>query len=162
MTRLVDLYGPVMGPIFSTPELEAIMLQRKLVVMALAAATLLPAGYALADNDENAPPRATERKQVRGSEMMTREERAEHRKKMREAGNREEREQVRKEQHERMKERAKEQGKEMPDQPPERGMHRMDGSGPRDGGGMGPGGGGMGGGMGPGGGGMGPGGNRGR
>lgn len=123
------------------------MLQRKLVVFALTGIALFPVSYAFAAQDESAPPRAMEQKQVRGSEVMTREEQVEHRKEMRKARTKEEREKVRKEQHERMKKKAEERGMSMPDQPPERGQ----GMGPGGGGGM----------MGPGGG-MGPGGNRGQ
>ncbi len=77
--------------------------------------------------------------QVYGSQLMTRQERVEFRTKMRAAKTVQEREQIRKEHHERMKERAKARGVTLPDEPPAMG------------GGMGPGGG-MGGGMGPGGG----------
>lgn len=76
---------------------------------------------------------------------MTPQERNEYRERRRAAKTTQEREQIRAEHHERMKERAKEQGLTLPDEPPARGG----GIGP--GGGMGPGNG-MGGGMGPGGG----------
>ena len=69
---------------------------------------------------------------VRGRQLMTDEERAEHRKKMRAAKTAEEREQIRKEFHEQMKARAKERGITLPDEPPAMGG----GMGP---GGMGPG-----------------------
>jgi len=144
---------------FHNPETkETIMLQRKLVVLALAGVSLLASGYALAEdeNQSDSAPQVRQQQQVRGSQVMTREERMEHRREMRKARTKEERERVRKEQHERMKERAKKQGKSMPDEPPASGMgmgRGNDGSGR----GMGPGGGGMG----PGGG-MGGGGNRGR
>jgi hypothetical protein len=88
-----------------------------------------------------------DRQQIYGSQLMTQEERAAYRTKMRAAKTQEEREKIRAEHHEQMKLRAKEKGVTLPDEPPARG------------GGMGPGGGGMGpggGGMGPGGGGMGP------
>jgi hypothetical protein len=90
--------------------------------------------------------------QIYGSQLMTRQERLEHRNKLRAAKTAEEREQIRAEHHTRMQDRAKEKGMTLPDMPPAGGM----------GGGMGPGGG-MGGGMGPGGGmggGMGSGGGR--
>ena len=77
--------------------------------------------------------------QIYGSQMMTQQEREEYRLRMRTAKTAEEREQIRKEHHERMKALAKERGMTLPDEPPARG-----------------------GGMGPGGGGMGPGGGRGR
>ena len=113
------------------------MMKRTVIVSALAAALTLSAGVSLgADQQET----------IYGSQIMTQQERTEYRTKMRAVKTAEEREQIRKEHHERMKERAKAQGITLPDEPPARG------------GGMGPGGGGMG----PGGGGMGPGGGRGR
>ncbi len=126
------------------------MMKRTLMVSALAAALALSSGFAFAaDQDE----------QVYGSQLMTQQERTEYGAKMRSAKTAQEREKIRKEHHEQMKERAKERGVTLPDEPPGRGG----GMGP-GGGGMGPGGGGMGpgGGIGPGGGGRGPGGGRGR
>ena len=73
-------------------------------------------------------------RQIYGSQLMTQQERSEYRAQMRNAKTTQEREQIRKEHHERMKVRAKEKGLTLPDEPPARGM----------GGGMGPGGGGMG------------------
>lgn len=119
-------------------------MKRKLMVSALAAALSLPAGLTFA---------ADQQEQIYGGQLMTQQERNEYRTNMQAAKTAEEREQIRQEHHERMKERAKAQGVTLPDEPPARG------------GGMGPGGGGKGagGGMGPGGGsGIGPGGNRGR
>ena len=83
--------------------------------------------------------------QIYGSQLMTQEERNAYRNQMRAAKTAQEREQLRKEHHERMKVRAKEKGVTLPDEPPARGK----GMSPGGGGGMGPGGGGMGG-MGPG------------
>ena len=112
-------------------------MKRTLMVSALAAVLILSSGFAFAaDQDE----------QIYGSQLMTQQERTEYRVKMRAAKTAQEREQIRNEHHEQLKERAKERGVTLPDEPPVRG------------GGMGPGGGGMGhggGGMGPGGGGMG-------
>lgn len=127
------------------------MMKRPLMVSALATALSLPTGFALAADPEPAPAKAQTPKseQIYGSQLMTPQERAEYRAKMSAAKTVEEQEQIRKEHHEQMKERAKARGVTLPDEPPARG------------GGMGPGGGGMGpggGGMGPGGGGMGPGG----
>ncbi|UUC91647.1 MULTISPECIES: hypothetical protein [Comamonas] len=82
---------------------------------------------------------ADQQEPIYGSQLMTEQERNEYRIKMRAAATVQEKEQIRKEHHERMKERAKAQGIKLADEPPVRG------------GGMGPGG------MGPGGGGMGPG-----
>jgi hypothetical protein len=95
------------------------------------------------DKDQTRDQLQTRDRDVYGSQLMTTEERNEYRAKMRAAKTAQEREQIRKEHHERMKMRAKEKGVTIPDQPPERGM----GMGPRDGmgpgGGMGPGAGGM-------------------
>lgn len=77
---------------------------------------------------------------VYGSQLMTDQERVEHRKRMRNASNAEEREQIRKEHHERMKIRAKQRGITLPDQPPMRGRKGMGpakGVGPKDGSGQG-------------------------
>ncbi len=80
---------------------------------------------------------------VRGSQIMTQQERAEHRVKMRSAKSREERERIRREHHEEMKKRAKERGAKIPDNPPAQrggmGPGRMNGgAGMGPGGGMGP------------------------
>ena len=136
------------------------MMKHKLMVSVLGAALSLSAGLALAADTEPAKEKAQTQKQekIYGSQLMTQQERTEYRARMRTAKTAEEREQIRKEHHEQMKERAKSRGVTLPDDPPARGG----GMGP---GGMGPGGGGMGpggGGMGPGGGGMGPGGGRSR
>ena len=83
---------------------------------------------------------------IYGSQLMTNQERIEHRTKLRAAKTAEEREQIRLQHHEQMQLRAKEQGLTLPDAPPVRGGGQGRRMGP--GGGMG----GMGG--------MGPGGNR--
>jgi hypothetical protein len=131
------------------------MVKQRLLVFVVGGALSLSTGFALAADQEPAQQtvQLQEQAQIYGSELMTKEERAEYRAKLRAAKTKEEREQIRKEHHERMKERAKAQGVTLPDEPP------------AIGGGMGPCGRGMGpgrGGMGPGGGGMGPGGGKGR
>ena len=122
------------------------MKKQRVLVWALAGTVLLVAGVALAADQVRSQVQTQTQEQVYGSQMMTPQERAEHRAKMRAAKTVEEREQIRKENHERMQARAKERGVTLPDEPP------MGGAG------MGPGGGGMG----PGGGGMSPRGGRGR
>lgn len=97
---------------------------------------------------EQVQQQTTSREQVYGSQLMTRQERIEHRNKLRAAKTAEERQQIRAEHHTRMQERARERGVTLPDMPPAAGGGKGMGPG---GGGMGPGGG-MGGGMGPGGG----------
>jgi hypothetical protein len=85
---------------------------------------------------------------IYGSQLMTNQERIEHRTKLRAAATAQEREQVRLEHHEQMKLRAKERGVALPDDPPTQGGGMGRGMGPGGGmGGMGPGGG-MGGGRG--------------
>lgn len=76
---------------------------------------------------------------IYGSQLMTAQERDEHRNRMRAAKTEQERERIRAEHHEQMKARAKERGVTLPDQPP---AGRGPGMGPGSGGGMGPGGGG--------------------
>lgn len=83
---------------------------------------------------------------IYGSQLMTNQERIEHRNKLQAAKTATEREQVRLQHHERMQLRAKEQGVTLPDTPPAQGGGQGRGMGP--GGGMG--GMGSGGGMGPG------------
>lgn len=78
---------------------------------------------------------------IYGSQLMTNQERMEHRTKMSTAKTAQEREQVRVEHHEQMQLRAKERGVTLPDTPPARGAGMRQGMGP---------GGGMGGGMGAG------------
>jgi hypothetical protein len=109
------------------------------------------------DKDQTRDQLRTRDRDIYGSQLMTTEERNEYHAKMRAAKTAQEREQIRKEHHERMKVRAKEKGVTIPDEPPERGkgMGPRDGMGPGgsmgSGNGMGPGGGmGSGGGMGPG------------
>lgn len=85
---------------------------------------------------------------IYGSQLMTNQERIEHRNKLRAAKTAEEREQYRLEHHEQMQLRAKERGVELPNEPPAQGGGMGRRMGPGGGmGGMGPGGG-MGGGMG--------------
>ena len=117
------------------------MMKRPLMVSALATALSLPTGFALAADPEPAPAKAQTPKSepIYGSQLMTQQERAEYRAKMSAAETVGEQEQIRKEHHEQMKERAQARGVTLPDEPPARGG----GMGP-GGGGMGPGGGGMG------------------
>lgn len=117
------------------------MMKRPLMVSALATALSLPTGFALAADPEPAPAKAQTPKSepIYGSQLMTQQERAEYRAKMSAAKTVGEQEQIRKEHHEQMKERAQARGVTLPDEPPARGG----GMGP-GGGGMGPGGGGMG------------------
>lgn len=133
------------------------MLLRKLTLSALASSLILAAGLTQAadqvkDQTKDQTRDKTQdqtrlRDQIYGSQLMTEQERLEHRTQMRNLKTVKERETYQLEHHKRMQERAKEKGVTLPDEP-------MMGPG-----GMGPGPGGMGGGMRPGGG-MGPGGGK--
>jgi hypothetical protein len=116
------------------------MMMRPFMVFVLTASLFLPTGFTLAADPTPAEEKAQAPKQeqeqiIYGSQLMTQQERNEYRTKMRSAKTAEEREQVRKEHHEAMKERGKARGVALPDEPPVRGG----GMGP--GRGMGPGGG---------------------
>lgn len=109
------------------------MMKRSLLLALAAGILFLTSGPAAAADQERA--RDTLQKQdqtqdqIYGSQLMTLQERIEHRAKLRAAKTDEQRQQIRAEHHERMKERARKQGVSLPDNPPARG------------GGMGPGGG---------------------
>ena len=133
------------------------MLLKKMALSALAGALILGAGLTQAADQtkDQTQDRTQLQDQIYGSQLMTEQERVEHRAKMRSLKTAQEREAYQLEQHKRMQERAKVKGVTLPPEP------MM-----RPGGGMGPGGDkGSGGGMGPGGdkgsGGMGPGGGMG-
>jgi hypothetical protein len=115
-----------------------------LVLSALLSALSLSAGLALAADTEPAKEKSQTQQQDRvyGSQLMTQQELAEYRAKMRTAKTSEEREQFRKEHHEQMKERAQARGVTLPDEPPVRGGGMGPGGGMGQGGGRGPGGGG--------------------
>ncbi|MEW6594587.1 MAG: hypothetical protein AB1413_06935 [Thermodesulfobacteriota bacterium] len=106
------------------------MKKQLVIVWALALTLPFAAGAALAADPAPAQTQAEE--QIFGSQIMTPQERAEQRAKMRAAKTAEEREKIRKEHHDKMMQRAKERGVTLPEEPP------MGGAG------MGPGGGGMG------------------
>jgi len=87
-----------------------------------------------------AQPATTDGPPVYGSQLMTEQERQEHRQRMRSATSDEERQQIRHEHHQRMQERARQQGVTLPDEPPARGMGAGQGMGMGQGRGMGGGG----------------------
>ena len=70
-----------------------------------------------------------DQEQVYGSQLMTQEERMQHRAQMRSAATEAEREQIRSEHHERMVTRAKERGVSIPDEMPPRGYKMGTGKG---------------------------------
>jgi hypothetical protein len=76
-----------------------------------------------------------EQEQIFGSQLMTPEERAAYRDRLRAAKTAEEREKIRQEHHELMEARAKERGVTLPEEPPPSGMRPGDGMGPGGGGG---------------------------
>lgn len=110
----------------------------KIKTLMLACLFLMPMGIVIADEDER------EYRQMYGWQLMTPQEREQHRIKMQSMETKEERKAYRYEHHEKMEKRAKEQGATLPDEPRERerererGMDRMDRG---DGRGMGSGGG---------------------
>ena len=96
------------------------MLKQTLIATAITGVLALSSGFAAAAGQERTQ-QAQKQQQVYGSQLMTKQERIEQRSKMRAAKTAEEREQIRKEHHERMEERAKERGVTLSDEPPARG-----------------------------------------
>lgn len=114
------------------------MKRETLILSALICTMPLAAGSALAADPEPAKEKAPmQQERIYGSQMMTDQERADYRDKMRAAKTVEEREQIRKEHHQKMVERAKERGVTLPPEPPARGQGGMMGPGGGMGGGMG-------------------------
>lgn len=97
----------------------------KLVIQALIVTLFVMPGanVAVAAAQTQAEKRAAtqDRERIFGSQLMTPEERAEHRAKMRSLKTREEREAFRIEHHKKMQERAAKMGKTLPDVPPAQG-----------------------------------------
>src|SRR5574340_387628 len=116
-----------------------------LSTLTIAVCMMLGANVSVAAQQET-PAKEQKAEVVYGSQLMTREERAEYRARMRSMKTKEEREAFRMEHHQKMQERAKAQGKTHPDMPPAQGggmmMKPCSGAGPCGGGRMGPGGGG--------------------
>lgn len=125
------------------------------VSLLIMVATLLSTGVNAEDKA-----RVESQQRIYGSELMTQQERIEHRNRLQAATTEKARQEIRNEHHQKMQVRAKEKGVKLPDMPPEqrgginsetgKGMGRRDGMGARDGtgSGMGQGAGqGMGGGM---------------
>lgn len=102
------------------------MKKQALIVTVAAGILSLVAGVAPATDQERVRENvrgkvrteAKEQERVYGSQLMTRKERVEYRARMRAAKTEQEREQLRKEHHERMKEKAMERGVTLPDEPP--------------------------------------------
>ena len=108
------------------------------ILLIIAGAVVFCSSLSMAAEQEDSQKQVQkqEQEQIYGSQLMTPEERAEHRDKMQSCKTPEEMEAYRLEHHKKMQERAKEKGVTLPDEPPAAGM----GMGP-GGGGMGPGGG---------------------
>lgn len=105
-------------------------------VLALLLPVLTPVTYAADQSrDQTRTQDRLQDNQIYGSQLMTPKEREEYRARLRAAKTLKERERIRAEHHERMKELAKKRGITLPDKPPSQGMHG--GMGPGMGGGMG-------------------------
>jgi hypothetical protein len=106
---------------------------KKVITLGVLAGSLLAiSGVTLAAEEVKEQVRnrtQTETQPVLGRQIMTPEEKAQQRTKMRNATSTEEREKVRSEHHEEMKARAKEQGVTLPDEPPMQGQGGMRGGG---------------------------------
>lgn len=85
------------------------MMKRTLVLSALVAVLFCFHSFCFAANQEE---------QIYGSQLMTQQERNEYQAKMRAAKTAEERERIRNEHHEEMKQRARARGVTLPDEPP--------------------------------------------
>lgn len=118
-------------------------MKRRILITATIATLLSGAAFA----QQGGLPAIGDDAPIYGAQMMTEQERIEHRNRLRSAKTLEEREQIRNEHHERMVTRARERGITLPEEPPMRGGMGAGGAGMGPGGGMGPKGG-----MGPGGG----------
>jgi hypothetical protein len=121
---------------FTTHLVKESTMKKSLLASVMATAMTLTTGIALAADQVPAQEniQTQKPKQIYGSQLMTQQERAEFRAKMRAAKTPEEREQIRKEHHELMKGRAQQRGVTLPDEPP------VGGGGMGPGAGMGPGG----------------------
>ena len=102
-------------------------MKKMILLSGLAAATILSSLAVFAadqaqDKAKDVKQDRTPSQQTTGNRLMTPEERQSQRAKMRSATTREEREKIRAEHHEKMKERAKEQDKTIPENPPAGGM----------------------------------------
>jgi len=113
------------------------MLNKTLTLVAVTGALIFSSGFSLAAEQDRDQTRLQDqtRDQIRdqdriyGSQLMTQQERNEHRNRIRSAKTQKEREQIRAEHHESMKVRAKERGVSIPDDPPAKGKGMMPGGG---------------------------------
>jgi hypothetical protein len=112
------------------------MMKRLSMVSALAMALFLPFGVALLADHASALEMTDAPENIYGNQLMTQDERLDHRARMSAAKTAAEREHIRQEHHARMKARARERGVTLPDEPPARASGMGGGSGlvPGDGG----------------------------
>lgn len=103
------------------------MTSRKTMAGFLAAITVCLATTALLTTGATAQSDS----QIYGSQLMTQQERFEHRSRMQNAKTAAERKRIRAEHHQNMQERAKKQGVTLPDKTPTQGMRQGRGMGPR-------------------------------
>lgn len=89
-----------------------------LSLMAIAALLAPPTSIAAENGQDQKPAQGQVQKKVYGGQLMTNEERMEHRAKLRSLKTREERDAYRLEHHKKMQERAREKGLVLPDEPP--------------------------------------------
>lgn len=95
-------------------------MKRSLILSVIAVTLTLSSDFVMAEDKAMSKDKleTTPQEAVRGSQLITREEREEFRNKMRSANSAEERQQIQQEQHERMRSRAEERGLSMPNDPP--------------------------------------------
>lgn len=98
------------------------MLKKMMALSVAISALALSFALALAADPGSSQPQLQTQEQVYGNQMMTPQEREEYRRKIRAAKTVEEREQIRRELHERMKKFAQERGIALPEEPPARGV----------------------------------------
>ena len=111
------------------------MLNKKINTYAIAGVLVISGGFAFAGDTARMQKQVQAEEQIYGSQLMTEQERIEHRSRVRAAKTVEEREQIRRDHHELMKARAKQRGVMLPDESPAKGEGMM-----KPGGGKGPGG----------------------
>lgn len=92
-------------------------MSRSITVMALVCAAVASSGATAEENPATGQGQMRQQGQVRGRDLMSPDELAQHREKMRSMKTEEERRAYQAEQHRKMQERAKEKGLTLPDQP---------------------------------------------
>ncbi len=108
-------------------------ISRFITVMTLICSVVASSGATAQESAATGQEKTRQQGQVRGRDLMSPEERAQHREKMRSMKTEDERKAYQEEQHRKMQERAKEQGLTLPDQPgqgPGRGGGRQGRGGP--------------------------------